>query len=75
MFCLFAEDAGLFPKDIFQKFLEAYSAVQLQEKFGQLFMALNTDMAKRSEAYDKLIASFPYVMVACSPRIQCIRIL
>lgn len=61
VFCLFAEDAGLFPKDIFQKFLEAYSAVQLQEKFGQLFMALNTDMAKRSEAYDRLIASFPYV--------------
>mgnify|MGYP002524437128 FL=1 len=61
VFCLFAEDAGLFPKDIFRHFIEAYSAIQLQEKFGQLFLALNTEVAKRSEVYDKLIASFPYV--------------
>lgn len=61
VFCLFAEDFGLFPPRAFHDFLKYYPANMLSEKFAQLFAALNTRTERRSKAYDCRITDFPYV--------------
>ena len=65
VFCLYAEDAGIFDDGQFSTFLEKYPANELSEKFDTLFLWLDTNEKKRlSPAYrlvDKTIRAFPYV--------------
>lgn len=64
VFCLYAEDAGLFDDAQFSTFLNKYSAVELNEKFTALFQWLNTDDKEREKLanmIDKVIRQFPYV--------------
>lgn len=43
VFCLFAEDAGIFAKNQFGNYLRPYSSNELQYKLHDLFMALGTE--------------------------------
>ena len=64
VFCLYAEDAGLFDDAQFSTFLEKYSADELSEKFTALFQWLDTDYKDREKSanmVDKVIRQFPYV--------------
>ena len=64
VFCLFAEDAGLFDDAQFSTFLNKYSAGELNEKFTALFQWLDTsdkERAKSANLVDKVIRQFPYV--------------
>ena len=64
VFCLYAEDAGLFDDAQFSSFLEKYSAEELSEKFIALFQWLDTDNKEREKSanmVDKVIRQFPYV--------------
>lgn len=61
VFCLYADDSFLFDNRQFRKFVEAYSASQLQEKFDHLFIALNTPIEKRPSITDAVIKEFPHV--------------
>lgn len=61
VFCLYADDAFLFDNKQFRKFIESYSASQLQEKFDHLFIALNTPVEKRPSITDSIIKQFPHV--------------
>lgn len=64
VFCLFAEDAGLFDDAQFSTFLEKYSAKELGDKFTALFMWLDTNEKEREKIslfVDETIRRFPYV--------------
>ena len=61
VFCLYADDSGLFPDGEFQTFLQTFPAGKLQEKFKWLFDALNKKEKKREETLDVEIRRFPYV--------------
>lgn len=64
VFCLYAEDAGLFDDAQYSTFLNKYSADELNEKFTALFQWLDTDVKERTKLanmVDKIIRQFPYV--------------
>ena len=64
VFCLYAEDAGLFDDAQFNTFVEKFSADELSEKFTALFQWLDTDDKEREKSanmVDKVIRQFPYV--------------
>ena len=60
VFCFYAEDAGLFPKDAFWKFLGATPASHLRGRLYALFKALDTPREARI-GVDEDVAAFPYV--------------
>ena len=65
MFCLFADDTGIFePKDILWDYLETRTVPDgsdLGPKLAQLFDVLNTDTPDRQKTVDADLARFPYV--------------
>lgn len=61
VFCLYADDSGLFPNQEFHSFLEAFPAKKLQEKFYWLFVSLDKEPHKRVASLDVEIKKFPYV--------------
>ena len=64
LFCLFAEDTGIFERDQFREFLELRTADDGSDtgpRLGQLFKALNTPNNKRSTNLDGTVALFEYV--------------
>lgn len=65
LFCLFAEDTGIFDqRRQFQDFIEQRTAEDgsdLGSKLTEFFQALNTPPEKRQKTLDKHIADFPYV--------------
>ena len=64
VFCLYAEDAGLFDDAQFSTFLEKFLAKELNEKFTALFKWLDTNEKEREKTYilvDETIRRFPYV--------------
>ena len=61
VFCLFAEDAGLFPqKNQFAHFLRDYSTQTAGDALEKLFVLLNTPPEKRWPSLDRRLASFPF---------------
>ena len=63
VFCLYAEDAGLFEaKDSFKRYIEQYEPKDIRTALISLFEVLNTPEDERAEMYlsDELEA-FPYV--------------
>ncbi len=65
LFCLFAEDTGIFqPANAFRTWIEertAQDGSDLGSQLAKFFQALNTPEANRSKNLDEQIAAFPYV--------------
>ena len=64
LFCFFAEDTKIFPKDSFTKLIESHThktGENADEVLTALFQTLNTPPENRSEALPVHLASFPYV--------------
>lgn len=60
VFCLFCEDANLFPKDAFLNYLKNVEPVDMRMALKRLFKALDTPIDER-DPYDEAIKTFPYV--------------
>ena len=60
VFCLYAEDAGIFTHDQFHDFLVIYEAKDLRRALRDLFEVLNTPKEKRSKYLQEELAAFPY---------------
>ena len=65
VFCLYAEDAGIFgAKDLFHDYLAQYDAKQLRKALRDLFRVLDQKPEERDPYLaddDPLLAAFPYV--------------
>lgn len=60
VFCLYAEDAGVFGHDQFHDFLVTYEAKDLRRALRDLFEVLNTPVANRSKYLQEELKAFPY---------------
>ena len=60
VFCLYAEDAGVFAHDQFHDFLVTYEAKDLRRALRDLFEVLNTPTEKRSKYLQEELKAFPY---------------
>jgi len=60
VFCLYAEDAGVFRHDQFHDFLSTYEAKDLRRALRDLFEVLNTPPEKRSKYLQDDLKAFPY---------------
>ena len=60
VFCLYAEDAGIFSRDQFHDFLVIYEAKDLRRALRDLFEVLKTPEEKRSKYLQEELAAFPY---------------
>ena len=64
LFCLFADDTGIFESGIFLEWIENKTAgdgSDLAANISQLFQVLNTPEDKRLKVLDETVAAFPYV--------------
>ena len=64
LFCLFAEDTGIFEKRQFQDYIELRTSVDgadLAHHLSTLFYVLNTPQDKRLKNLDEHLAAFPYI--------------
>ena len=60
VFCLYAEDAGVFMHDQFHDYLSRYDAADLRRALSDLFEVLNTPQEKRSKYLQDDLKAFPY---------------
>ena len=60
VFCLYAEDAGIFTHDQFHDFLARYEAEDMRRALRDLFEVLNTPQEKRSKYLKDDLKAFPY---------------
>jgi type I restriction-modification system DNA methylase subunit len=64
LFCLYADDTGIFEKDIFKDFVEIRTAEDgsdLGPKINQLFQVLDTNINNRQTNLDEDLQLFPYI--------------
>ncbi len=64
LFCLYADDAGLWERDLFYEFLDSRTGedgADLGPQLALLFQVMNRPADKRHHTVDELIARFPYV--------------
>lgn len=64
VFCLFADDTGIFDKSIFNDLVDLKTkedGSDLAAQIAQLFQVLNTPEDKRLKLLDESVAAFPYV--------------
>jgi len=64
LFCLFAEDTGLFQREAFHLYIEnrtAEDGSDLGPRLAQLFGVLNSPVEKRQKNLDEELQQFPYV--------------
>jgi len=64
LFCMFADDTGIFEKDIFLQFIESktsYDGSDLADKLSHLFQVLNTPEDNRLTNLDETLNSFSYI--------------
>ncbi|WP_244960185.1 DNA methyltransferase [Actinomyces faecalis] len=61
VFCLYAEDAGLFPKDAFGTYLRSFGPAQMRQALLDLFSVLDTPHEARSAYLSSDLSHFPYV--------------
>lgn len=62
VFCLYAEDAGIFGrKGMFHDYLSAYDARNMRKVLIELFQVLDTKPENRDPYLDEKLAEFPYV--------------
>jgi hypothetical protein len=60
VFCLYAEDAEMFPKDCFRRLVENTPASFLRERLKKLFEILDTPLNKRDVYLEPELCAFPY---------------
>ena len=60
VFCLYAEDADIFPKDCFKRLVEASDARRLRIDLQRLFHTLDTPTDKRDPYLEPELCAFPY---------------
>ena len=60
VFCLYAEDAGIFEKDLFYNYMKQFEAKHMRKNLLELFRILDTPDKKRDK-YDEELNKFPYV--------------
>ena len=60
VFCLYAEDAGIFTHEQFHDFLVRYEAEDMRRALRDLFEVLNTPPEKRSKYLKDDLKAFPY---------------
>ncbi|MBR5548387.1 MAG: SAM-dependent DNA methyltransferase, partial [Kiritimatiellae bacterium] len=60
VFCLYAEDADIFPKDCFKRFVESSDARRLRHDLQRLFLILDTPSDKRDPYLEPELCAFPY---------------
>ena len=60
VFCLYAEDAGIFRHDQFHDYLSSYEARDLRRALKDLFEILNKPIDKRSKYLPDDLKAFPY---------------
>jgi len=60
VFCLYAEDAGIFKHDQFHNYLSNYNADDMRHALIRLFEVLNTPSDKRSRYLKADLQAFPY---------------
>lgn len=62
VFCLYAEDAGIFGEhDMFHDYLERFEVRDMRRALIDLFKVLNQKPAERDPYLDEQLAGFPYV--------------
>ena len=62
VFCLYAEDAGVFGnKNMFHDYMSQFSASDFRSKLIELFHVLDTKPEDRDPYMDEKLAAFPYV--------------
>lgn len=64
LFCLFADDTGIFPRDVFKNYINhriSDDGSDLGPKLAQIFQILNTPEKDRQSNLDEDIAKMPYV--------------
>lgn len=62
VFCLYAEDAGIFGnKNMFHDYMSQFSASDFRSKLIELFHVLDTKPEERDPYMDEKLAAFPYV--------------
>lgn len=61
VFCLYAEDAGIFGKGQFVNYLQSFAADQIRIALKELFAVLDTPIAERDRFLDSKLKAFPYV--------------
>lgn len=64
LFCMFADDTGIFERDIFKQLIENRTREDGSDTgawLTQLFQVLNTPIDKRYKTLDEDLAAFPYI--------------
>ncbi len=64
LFCLFADDTGIFEKGLFRNYIEnriSKDGGDLGIHLGQIFYILNTPQEKRQTTTDEQLMQFPYI--------------
>lgn len=61
VFCLYAEDAGIFERDQFYNYLKSFRAENTREALKSLFKMLDTMYDDRDEYESEKLLAFPYV--------------
>lgn len=61
VFCLYAEDAGVFNRLQFHDYLASFNKKNVRVALIDLFKTLNTKVADRDPYMDETLAAFPYV--------------
>ena len=64
LFCMFAEDTGIFDTGLFQLYIENYThetGSDLGGQLGQLFQTLNRHESNRGTNLHEALAEFPYI--------------
>ena len=62
VFCLYAEDSGLFGEHLkFHDYLKSYAVKDVRRALVDLFKVLDTKIEERDPYLDDMLASFPYV--------------
>lgn len=61
VFCLYAEDAGVFEKDQFYHYLHSFRPENMRQALIALFQVLDTPEVARDRFLEPKLAAFPYV--------------
>lgn len=61
VFCLYAEDAGVFAKDQFVEYLQSFRPENMRMALIDLFRVLDTPLEVRSRFLEDKLKAFPYV--------------
>ena len=61
VFCLYAEDAGIFAKEQFYRYLKSFRPENMRVALRELFRTLDTPQEARDRFMEGKLAEFPYV--------------